>query len=281
MSVLTYLVTNYNNGRFLPDCLESLQRQTDSRWQALVVDDASTDDSLDVLKPWLGDQIRLVVNPHNLGRIGTLRRCLDLAETDLVALLDPDDALESQTTARVLQTYETRPDAGFVYSKMQCYDLTFTVAQEILGRALAPWETCMTAGHVPNLRTFRMSAYRQTAGLDETMLYAEDADLIYKLEEVTRPIFIDEVLYKYRIVPTSLSHEPVKKTIGRKNNVRARQNALARRGIGGLLGVCHRLRFWAEYWRYRDQTRLFEQRLLNRGLELLTRAEHRFRNRAG
>jgi len=47
---ITYLLANYNNGRHIRDCLDSLQAQTDPNWLCLIADDASTDGSLNLLK---------------------------------------------------------------------------------------------------------------------------------------------------------------------------------------------------------------------------------------
>ena len=43
---ITYLISNYNNKKYVEHCLNSLRQQTSQRWNALVCDDASTDDSL-------------------------------------------------------------------------------------------------------------------------------------------------------------------------------------------------------------------------------------------
>ena len=56
-------------------------------------------------------------------------------------------------------------------------------------------------GFVGHLKMFQHSAYAKTAGLDPSILYAEDRDLVYKMEEVTPFVFIDQALYKHRQMP--------------------------------------------------------------------------------
>jgi hypothetical protein len=82
------------------------------------------------------------------------------------------------------------------------------------------------------------------------MLYAEDRDLVYKLEEVTRPVFVDAVLYRYRDLPDSQSHDPRKRAIGARNTWRARRAALRRRNISGVARLGHELHAWADYVAY-------------------------------
>src|SRR5688572_8380152 len=90
---ITYLIASYNRGRFVAACLESVRRQTDANWLAIVVDDASTDESLSAIRPFVDERIRLVVHPRNIGYIATLKRLIAEASTDIVAILDADDAI--------------------------------------------------------------------------------------------------------------------------------------------------------------------------------------------
>ena len=109
---ITYLVANYNNGCFIKDCLESLHAQTSPAWHCLIGDDGSTDDSVALMQPWLNAQIELVVNERNLGKSLTLARLIERSPTDIVGILDPDDALYPEATALVLQAYQQHDQVG-------------------------------------------------------------------------------------------------------------------------------------------------------------------------
>jgi hypothetical protein len=93
-----------------------------------------------------------------------------------------------------------------------------------------------------------------SAGLDESMRFAEDRDLVYKLEEMTRPVFVDAVLYHYRDLPTSQSRDAAKREVGAINTRRARQAAISRRGIGGVRRLVYEAYFWADYAAYSRRT---------------------------
>ncbi|MEW5917941.1 MAG: glycosyltransferase family 2 protein [Gemmatimonadota bacterium] len=236
---MTYLVANYNNGRYFGDVLASLEVQTDSRWRCLICDDASTDGSLAFVETRMRsssaqERIRLLRNERNLGYAGTLKKLLAHAETDIVAILDADDALMPRATEMILQAYAQDPGAAFVYSKHADLDAALGSVQCVRGERVPEGSTSLTRGFVGHLWSFRRSLYDRTAGWDETMLYCEDRDLIYKLEELARPVFVDAVLYKRRVLPTSQSNDPAKRYKGKVNHIRARKNALCRRGIGGM-----------------------------------------------
>ena len=92
-----------------------------------------------------------------------------------------------------------------------------------------------------------------TEGLDEKMLYAEDMDIIYKLEEVTIPIFIDRELYKYRMVPNSITNTVRSREIGAQNWLRSKRCALIRRKIIGFEKVYYSMIFIFEHILHSDK----------------------------
>ena len=246
---ITYLVSNYNKGPYLADCLASLHAQSSPHWRCLICDDGSTDDSLAMIDPWLGDKIRLLQNAQNQGVIYTLSRLIAEAPTDIVGVLDADDALYPEATAMILETYAQNPQAGFIYSNWTDYSADLrTPLRPGSAHALYPGWTLLTAGIVPAIRTFRVSTYRRTPGIDSAALYAEDMDLIYKLEEVTPPFFVNRELYKYRQLPDSQSHHPQKREAMLRSTLRVYRNALKRRNISGLSRLWYELYILNAYW---------------------------------
>ena len=248
---ITYLIANHNRGPFVAACLESVRQQSDNRWLAVVVDDASTDESLTVIAPYLDERIRLVVNPRNLGYIGTLQRLIAEASTDIVAILDADDAISPHATEQLLAAYAKDSSTAFVYSQYAVYDAALAHQRAVHGSAIPEGGTAILEGVVGAIRSFRRSAYVRTTGLDGTMVYAEDRDLVYKLEEVTRPVFVPAVLYHYRDLPDSQSHDRGKRATGARNTWRARRAALHRRRITGVMRQVFELHALADYVAYR------------------------------
>jgi glycosyltransferase involved in cell wall biosynthesis len=251
---ITYLIANHNLGAYIGDCLASLRAQTNPRWLALIGDDASTDDSLEVIATFTDARVRLLVNERNVGYVATLKRLLTEASTDIVAILDADDAISPEATERLLNAYAVDARAEFVYSRFATYDSTLEIRRRVDGAALPDGGTALVDPGVGAIRSFRRRAYSRTAGLDDSMLYAEDRDLVYKLEEVTHPVFIDAVLYHYRDRSTSQSRDPEMREIGAMNVWRARRAALRRRGVSGVEWLLYELYFRADYLAYSRKT---------------------------
>lgn len=256
MEKITYLVANYNCGKYIEDCIKSVNDQTNPNWLCVIVDDASTDNSIELIRPHLNSKIRLMRSQENIGYIRTLKKLIEESSTDIVGILDGDDALFPDATDVILQAYANNPDAGFIYSNCRRFNEDMTTPIGRFGSVrVPPNKTLLRAGFVTAIKTFRKSSYYRTDGLDESILYAEDRDLVYKLEEVTKPVFIDKPLYKYRTVPDSQSEDKIKQRIGVRNHLRARMDALRRRNIRGPTKAYYCVRFWRKYCREMIRTR--------------------------
>ena len=205
---ITLLCASYNTEPYLRQCFESVLAQTSNRWALLVVDDGSTDESETVYADYRDDpRITIISNECNLGIARTQTRLVQLAETEIVGVLDSDDSLEPTCVERVLEAYQGDPEAGFVYSNFWYCDESLTPVRPGFSRALPRGKTVLDVDCVGHFKTFRKSAFAKTDGYDLDISQAEDKDLVLKLEEVTKFRFVNESLYNYRVRAHSISHQ--------------------------------------------------------------------------
>lgn len=241
MNKITYLVANYNQYQYIQDCIDSLNNQTSDNWLCIICDDASTDDTVQIIEKNLSKQITLIKNEENKGYIETLKRLIDVSNTEIVGILDPDDALYPNATQEVLDVYNNHETYGFVYTDHHKFDNS-------LQRKLKTYEcknkpndkTALIYGFVSHLKTFKKTDYFKTPMYDNEILYAEDRDLCYMMEEVSNFYFIDKKLYKYRAVSDSQS-TGYKGKMGLINHIAAKRKAISRRGIKGFDLFLHNL----------------------------------------
>lgn len=84
------IIPAYNAAENLPETLRSLEAQTSDDWDAVICDDASTDDTSAVARSF-GERFRVVRNETNMGPAGARNHALSEARGELIALLDADD----------------------------------------------------------------------------------------------------------------------------------------------------------------------------------------------
>ena len=236
--VLSVIMANYNNATYIEEAIQSVIQQSFKDWELLVLDDASTDKSLEIINSFHDPRIRVLKNKKNLGYIGSLKRLIEEANTDVVCILDSDDVLVVQALGEIHKAYLENPGCGFIYSNFSICDQDLNVLyQHGKNKAIPAGESNLSCDCVSHFKTFRKSAYLLTEGYSEQILYAEDKDISYKLEEVTDLFFVDQVLYKYRVLPDSQSNDPIKAKIGEASFDLAKFYAYKRRKKSGFPSV--------------------------------------------
>lgn len=113
---VTVYTTTFNYGRYLPQAVESVLRQTYSSWELLVLDDASTDETPQILQRYEGHpQIRIIRNETNRGLIAAANQALGLARGEYIIRLDADDFFDENALLVLSTTLDQKPDIGLVY----------------------------------------------------------------------------------------------------------------------------------------------------------------------
>jgi GT2 family glycosyltransferase len=117
---VTVTVINYNGRHLLEVVLPSIFGQTVRGFPVHVVDDHSTDDSLDYLrKSW--PQVHVLPSERNLGITRTMSRAVASADTPYVALLNSDLELDERWLEEMLAALDARPEAAAADGKMLEY----------------------------------------------------------------------------------------------------------------------------------------------------------------
>lgn len=89
---ISVLMTVYNGLPYLKEAIESTLNQTFTDFEFLIIDDASTDESVRCIESYKDGRIRLVRNERNIGQTASLNKGLGIAEGEFIARLDQDDA---------------------------------------------------------------------------------------------------------------------------------------------------------------------------------------------
>ena len=106
--LISVIIPVFNVGDHVADCLRSLQAQTLNDFEALVIDDGSTDDSAAIAQSVIGTDPRFqLIKQQNKGLSGARNTGLDLAKGAFIAFLDSDDRLAPDYLSRLWQALET------------------------------------------------------------------------------------------------------------------------------------------------------------------------------
>ena len=106
----------YNGAAFIKEALESILRQTYQDFELLIVDDGSTDATLDIVQSFADPRIRLQRNPEQLGIPANWNRCLELASGEFVCVFHQDDVMQPDNLQRKVHLLSADVTVGFVHS---------------------------------------------------------------------------------------------------------------------------------------------------------------------
>lgn len=199
----------YNGATLIGETLASLQAQTFTDFEVIVVDDHSTDDTLAVVRAWPDPRIRVIQTPVNGGPVKARNLGVAHARGRYIAGLDHDDLCAPGRFAAQVAWLDAHPASPMVATNVaflrdgvvspSSYPVTTSPA--LIGWLLQienplAWSTVMIRGDVAR-------------GLDpfsrHDRLYAEDFDLYHRLSRVGPVARLDDVLVQYRQHPGGVS----------------------------------------------------------------------------
>jgi len=112
--VVSIITPTYNCGNFIADAIRSVQAQTYSKWELIIVDDCSKDNTSDIVKPFLTDnRIKYIKFDHTCGAAMARNRGIREAKGEWIAFLDSDDLWHAEKLERQLAFMKTN---GYAFS---------------------------------------------------------------------------------------------------------------------------------------------------------------------
>ena len=124
-------IVTYNSGRFIKRCLESVLAQKYLRKEIIVIDNASTDGTIDILEQF-EDRCKIVYNDENIGFAAAQNQAIRLSQSEWVLTLNPDVLLLPNFIQALVDAGQMHPRAGTVCGKLLAILATFDLPDKPL-----------------------------------------------------------------------------------------------------------------------------------------------------
>jgi glycosyltransferase involved in cell wall biosynthesis len=198
----------FNAGAYLRASIESVLAQTFGAFELIVVDDASSDGSSDVLASYRDRRLRVIRHERNLGLTATLNRGLRESGSDLIARQDADDVSTPTRLARQVEFLDRHPDVALVGTQAHLIDAggrPFARAERGREHQTLRWELLFDNPFLHTSVVFRRDALEALGGFDETFSYCQDYDAWSRLAAVRRLANLGEPLVLSRVHASSMT----------------------------------------------------------------------------
>ena len=213
-------ITCYNRGYFIRDAIKSIVKQTYTNWELIIVDDCSIDDSQNIIKKCIKefkikDKTKVFVHSENRGYGYSLNQAINESSGELITILDSDDSLATDDALRIsVDVHLKNPDVALTYSNYNECNEKLEKVKTVKTRQLRKDETFLSSGRkikISHLKVIKKNFYNMTEGINPDLKQTVDRDLILKIEEVGKLLFIDKILLNYRFHNNNLSRTIKKK----------------------------------------------------------------------
>lgn len=197
--LVSVIVPSFNQGRFLRATLDSILDQDYRPLEVLVIDGASTDETLDVLRSygrrselqWWSEPDRGVTDAVNKG--------LSRARGEILAIQSSDDVYTPGAVSAIVEAFDRDPGLGLVYGDVEYIDAE---SHRTGATSLPPFDLVQYAGkrsYIPQPAAFFTRTAAETAGgWRAEVSYAADAEFYLRMATHHRVLKIDRVLARYR-----------------------------------------------------------------------------------
>ena len=197
---LTVVILTYNSESTIKTCMDSLIAQTNKNFNVIIVDDESTDETLKIANSYkIDSQLEIQVTKNGTHNLSVGRNIgLKASATDLVAFLDSDDRAEPHWIDIIIQTFKLNPEAALLSGPLvfssrsvvgEAIATNDSVVRKIFGKGVLLFCTANSA--------FNKKVLNNKYFFDEDFVYAEDLEIVSRIQKYHKWIFVPEMLVYY------------------------------------------------------------------------------------
>lgn len=221
--LVSVIVASYNHSEYLKERMDSLINQTYQNLEILVIDDCSTDGSLEVLRGYESHpKVKLIIREINGGWVNVSNQGVDVSKGEFIIFANCDDTCEPQMLERLVESIKKNPTAGIAYCRSKMIDQSGKLlGDDFLIREKAFRNFCksdilvpknifskflLNSCVIPNLSAalFRKNCYIFSGRMTGLYKVCADWDLFFRVTQYYDIAYISEPLNSFRQHQTTI-----------------------------------------------------------------------------
>ena len=215
--LVSVIMPAYNAGKYIEQAIQCILAQTYTNWELLIADDASTDNTNEIIKRYAlkDSRIKCFQNGTNIGYLKTWNKLIKIAEGDFITFLDADDLCTADRINILYNYLEENPDVKIVGSNinilsdggLQIGTKEYPVSTEAINKNLLSPKFSFCGSAV----MIRKEVYQEIGGYREyfNRLGWEDHDWLIRCCAIFKAANINKYLYNVRQNPESVTRKVI------------------------------------------------------------------------
>ncbi|MFF2018534.1 glycosyltransferase family 2 protein [Paenibacillus sp. NPDC058177] len=199
MPKITVLMSAYNTRPYIKNAVESILNQTCRDFEFLIIDDCSTDGTLEYLQSLEDPRIRLITHDSNKGLVYCLNEGLDLSTGEYIARMDSDDISAPHRFERQLRYMEDHPEVGVLGTFITLFHNGELVSKPTSHEDIRCWQLFYCCVGHPTVFMRSSVLKEHDIHYNPSFTHAEDYEFWSRLSELTRIENLPEYLFSYRV----------------------------------------------------------------------------------
>lgn len=206
MALASVLLPNYNNASFLKEAIDSVLNQSFTDFELVIIDDGSTDNSIEIIKSYADSRVILIEKEKNSGIVDSLNLGLKHCNKKYILRMDGDDISVPDRFEKLVTFMEKHPQIGVCSSSLQLFGALNEVRNVDRGSKR------LKAGMIHGTTVPHAPCIMRTSILKENNIqyrndhpHMEDYDLFFRMKNITNFENLKDILYLYRITGSNVT----------------------------------------------------------------------------
>lgn len=201
LPLVTIVTPSYNQGQFLERTILSVLNQDYPNIEYIVMDGGSNDESFNILKKY-NNRISYWESKKDNGQSDAINKGWRMGKGIYCSYLNSDDTLLPDAVRKIVNAFEENRDVGVVYGDYTFVDTNDVVLEEGVGKPTS-FRELLIHGQIQFIAQpssfYRTDLIRRIGYIDQEFHLAMDYDLLVKLSQVSKMLYIPEKVSQFRL----------------------------------------------------------------------------------
>jgi len=208
-ALVSVIIPAYNAGEFIETTIKGIVEQHYSHWELIIVDDGSTDDTPEKIKPYLKDPRIQYLHQKNSGVSQARNLGFKNSSGNFIAFLDADDCWLPDNISEKVKKFESGQEYGLVHSDMKVVDEYLNETGETLtgNEGFLLDELLLSKGcsiPAPSSILVKREVVAMVQGFDSNLSTSADLDFFLRVAQLFKIGRVDKALGLYRKHPNNM-----------------------------------------------------------------------------